>query len=262
MLMVARWLMVDMAVNKSLYLLKWCLVLMVMLLCNVAHAQFNDTTHYHIGFSPAGSINRTNDGTAYLLNNNLKFNVKKKDVTLNFNNSWIYGKQNTNLTNNDYSSSLDANLYKTIPHFYYWGLVNYNTSYSLKINNQLLAGAGVAYSIIDGTNSYLNVSDGVLYDQSDLLLPGDIRDVYHTYRNSLRLSFRFNIKDVVIFDGSNFLQNSFDRRYDYIIRSTTNLSLKLRSWLSMTTSLNYNRANRTRSENLLFTYGLTMEKYF
>lgn len=241
---------------------KWGLLLVLMLLSKYGYAQFSDTVHYHVSFVPSGSINKTNDGTVYLLNNAMKFNVKQKDVSLNFTNNWIYGKQNNSLTNNDFSSALDFNLYKTFPHFFYWGLANYNTSYSLKINNQLLTGLGIAYSIYDRKNTYLNISDGVLYDQSDLILSNNIRDVYHTYRNSLRLSFRFDLKDLIVLDGNDFLQNSFDRRHDYIIRSTTNLSVKLRKWLSLTTSLNYNRLNRTRSENLLFTYGLTIEKYF
>lgn len=231
-------------------------------LCGNAYAQFNDTTHYHTAFLSSGSINKTNDGTAYLLNNALRFNVKKKAISLNFNNNWIYGKQNGNMSNNDFSSALDFNLYKTFPHFFYWGLVNYNTSYSLKINNQLLAGAGVAYSLFDSENSYLNISDGILFDTSDLMLANNVRDKYETYRNSLRLSFRFNINNRVVIDGSNFLQNSMQKQSDYIIRSTTNLSFKLQKWLSLTTSLNYNRVNRTNSENLLFTYGLTAEKWF
>jgi hypothetical protein len=240
-----------------------CIIFFVaVLLGNASYAQFNDSTYYHVGFSPSGSINRTNGGTTYLINNSLKFNINKKDVRLNFTNSWVYGKQNTLLTNNDYSSMLDFDLFKTFPHFFYWGLANYNKSYSLKVNNQLLAGAGIAYSLVDTKNSYFNISDGILYDQSDLILPTNLQDVYHTYRNSLRLSFRFNIKDVVIFDGVNFLQNSFDRRYDYIIRSTTNLSLKIRKWLSLTTSFNYARQNRTQSENFLLTYGMVIEKYF
>ena len=243
-------------------ILKWgCLVIFI-ITGHTCYGQFNDTTFYHTAYLSSGSINKTNDGTAYLLNNAFKFNVKRKDIALNFNNSWIYGKQNRNLTNNDFSSSFDFNLYKTIPHFYYWGLVNYNTSYSLKINDQLLAGLGVAYNIYDGPNAYLNISDGILYDLSDLTLGDNTRDNYHTYRNSFRLAFRFNIKDRVVIDGSNFYQNSLDRGNDYIIRSTTNLSFKLQKWLSLTTSLNYNRQNRTQSENLLFTYGLTIEKYF
>jgi hypothetical protein len=237
-------------------------VSITMLSAGSAYAQFNDTTFYHTAFLSSGSINKTSDGTAYLLNNAFKFNVKKKDVSLNFNNNWIYGKQNGNVSNNDFSSSLDFNLYKTFPHFFYWGLANYNTSYSLKINNQLLAGGGIAYNLFDSANAYLNLSDGVLFDSSDLMLANNVRDKYETYRNSLRLQFKFNIADRVVIDGSNFLQNSLQRQSDYIIRSTTNLSFKLQKWLSLTTSLNYNRVNRTNSENLLFTYGLTIEKWF
>jgi hypothetical protein len=235
---------------------------LMMLVATVGYGQFNDSTHYHVAFSPSGSINRTNDGRSYLINNRLIFNIKRQDVSLNFNNSWVFGKQNTTLTNNDYSSSLDFNLYKTFAHFFYWGLLNYNKSYSLKINNQLLTGVGVAYSIVENKNSYFNISDGLLYDQSDLILPDATGDIYHTYRNSLRLTFRFNIKEIIVIDGSNFLQNSLDRKYDYIIRSNTNLSIKLRQWLSLATSLNYARQSRTLSENLLFTYGINVEKYF
>ena len=222
-----------------------------------ARAQFNDTTHYHLNIASTGSINKTDDSKAYLLNNALSFAIKQKDFSLSSTNSWIYGKQNNLLTNNDYSSSLVFNLYKTFPHFYYWGLVNYNTSYSLKINNQILAGGGIAYSFIDKKNAYVNLSDGVLYDQSDLVVINN----YHTYRNSLRLQFHF-ASDLFTLDGSNFLQNSFSRDNDYIIRTTTTLGIKLRKWISLTTTLNYNKMSITQSDNLIFTYGLTLDKYF
>jgi len=241
--------------------IKFIALLCFILLARNANAQFNDSTFYHINFAPTGSINKANGSTAYLLNNNLKFNIRKKDVSLNFTNTWIYGRQNAGLTNNDYSSFVDFNLYKGPEHFYYWGLLNYNTSYSLKINNQLLAGAGLAYSLIDKPNAYLNLSDGILYDASDLLISGD-RSVYHTYRNSFRLAMKFNINNMVTLESNTFLQNSLDRKYDYIIRSTNSVSLKLRSWLSISSSLNYNRQNRTSSENLLFTYGINFERYF
>jgi len=238
---------------------KQLLILFLFILCyHTTRAQFNDTTHYHTALIASGSINKTYEGSSYLLNNALNFGIKQKDFTMNAANSWIYGKQDNTLTNNDFSSALVFNLYKTLPHFYYWGLVNYNTSYSLKINNQLLAGVGIAYSFIDKPSIYINLSDGVLYDQSDLL--AGITD--DTYRNSLRLQFHFVVKDVFTFDGSNFLQNSFSRGNDYIIRSTTTLGLKLRKWISLTTSLTYNKMNITNSDNLIFTYGLTLDKYF
>lgn len=237
---------------------KLIILIILITICRTASAQFNDTTHHHLVMSSTGSVNKTDDATAYLLNNSLTFGIKKKNMVLNATGSWIYGKQNNQLTNNDLTSALFFNLYKTFPHFYYWGLVNYNTSYSLKINNQLLAGAGVAYSVLDKPNTYINLSDGVLFDQSDLL----VSQIYHTWRNSFRLNFHFAVKDIITLDGSNFLQNAFNNGDDYIIRSTTTLGLKLKKWISLTTSLTYNKMNITHSDNLIFTYGITLDKYF
>ncbi len=118
-----------------------------------AYGQYNDSTFYRINVTSTGSINKTNDGRAYLFNNGINFGIKKKDVVLNANNSFVYGNQNDRLTNRDFSSSLNFNLYKTLPNFYYWGLLNYNTSYSLKINNQFLGGLGVAYNFLDSKTS-------------------------------------------------------------------------------------------------------------
>lgn len=238
-------------------------VLLLLLNAGLCVAQFNDTTHYFVNFASTGSINRATTGNSYLLNNSFRFSEHKKSIVMNFANSWIYGRSNNSLTNNDFSSSFDFDLYKSIPHFYYWGLATYVTSFSLKINHQFQAGAGGAYNVVDKPAVLLNLSDGILYDRGDLLIdPNNTRDVYHTYRNSFRLMFKFVIKDLVQLDGSDFLQNSFSRRSDYIIHSTTNLSVKIRRWLALTTSLNYNRMNRTHSENTLSNYGLTVEKYF
>lgn len=239
-------------------MIKRLLILLALTGCKTAFAQFNDTTHYHVQLLATGSINKTDDANAYLLNNALNLGYKTKDATLNATNSWVYGKQNGALTNNDFSSSVYFNLYKTFPHFYYWALSNYNTSYSLKINNQLLAGVGVAYSFVDHKNAYVNISDGILFDQSDLLT----NDVYHTYRNSFRLQYHFAVKDILTLDGSNFLQNSLSRGNDYIIRTTTTLGVKLQKWISLTTSFTYNKMNITASDNLIFTYGVTVDKFF
>lgn len=225
-------------------------------------SQFNDTTSYLVNYTSTGSLNSTNDGKAYLLNNGFKFGVRKKTISLNFNNKWIYGKQNSRLTNNDFSSSLDFNLYKTLPHFFYWGLVNYNTSRSLRVNNQLLAGAGIAYSIYDREDAYLNISNGILFDSSDLMQDNDLRDIYQTYRNSLRLSFRFVINKIIVINSSSFYQRSLSNGDDYILKSDSGLSFKLNKWLSLTTAYNFNRVARTDRQNSLLSYGLTFERYF
>ncbi|NCD71202.1 DUF481 domain-containing protein [Mucilaginibacter agri] len=244
-------------ISKSLLLF---LLLLITLNCL---AQFNDTTHHYVNFNSSGSINKTNDGSSYLLNNSLKFGLRKKSIAANFNNNWIYGKSNNDITNNDFTSSLDFDVFAgDSARFYYWGLANYTTSVSLRINDQLQAGGGVAYYFVNKKNAMFNVSDGILYDRGNLFLDDDTHDVYDTYRNSFRILFKFMIKDIIVLDGSDFIQNSFTRRSDYIVRSTTNLSVKLRKWLSFTTSFTYNRMNRTNRENSLLSYGLTAEKYF
>jgi len=241
---------------------KFLSLLLLISIPSLLSAQFNDSTQYHALFNSTGSVNRAKDGSSYLLNNQVRFEMKKKKILLNFGNSWAYGKSNSTMTNNDFSSSLDFNLYGKRRDFYYWGLATYNTSYSLRINNQLLAGAGVAYSIVDRPNAYLNISDGILYDLSDLHLNDTTRVNYHTYRNSLRLQFRFIVKKLLTMDGGTFWQPSLTRKRDYNLRSTFNLGFKLNSWLSLNSSLAYNRIEVTDSENLLLTYGLKLEKWF
>lgn len=229
---------------------------------NTCLAQFNDTTNYVFRYNTGGSRNSTDDSKAYLLNNAFRFGIKKKTISLNFNNSWVYGKQDQKLTNNDFSSTLDFNLYRSFPHFFYWGLLNYNTSRSLKINNQLLAGAGIAYNIYDRPEAYLNISDGILFDSSDLILGSGINDVYQTYRNSLRIAFNFVIMKIIVINNSSYLQSSLNDGADYNIKSNSSLSFKVNQWLSLTTTYNYNRVNRTNRQNSLLSYGLTFERYF
>jgi hypothetical protein len=224
-------------------------------------AQFSDSVNYHFVFSPSGSLNKTKDADAYLLNNAVKLEIKQKRVQLNFNTGWIYGKTNDLLTNNDYTAAFDFNWYQRNPRFYFWGLANYNSSYSLRINNQLLTGLGAAYSFLNQPEAYLNISNGILYDLSELNLI-DSKSNYHTYRNSLRLQFRFLIKRIFTVDGGGFWQPSLTLKNDYIIRSNINAGLKLNDWLSLNSSAAYNRNEATLSENLLITYGLRFERWF
>jgi hypothetical protein len=230
--------------------------------CNVAVGQFSDSTHYYGKFASTGSVNRTQDGRSYILNNNFKVGVSKKKISLNANGGWLYGKQDGVLTNNDFSAAMDFNMMRAVRQIYYWGMATYDKSISLKINDRFQGGGGIAYSFVDRKTAYLSLSDGILYEKSDLFVQDTVRDVYHTFRNSLRLSYRFVFHDFIILDGTHFLQNSLSHGYDYNIRSTSNLSVLLRKWLSITASMTYNKLNRTGRENLLFNYGVTMEKYF
>lgn len=237
------------------------IVFCLSLFCRAAFAQFTDSTHYHLNLTSSGSVNKATNVNSYLLNNGFTFEARTNNVVFNSNNTWIYGKSNGLLTNNDYSSALTVDIHNKADKVYLWTLVNYNTSFSLKIHNQLLAGGGLAYNIISNKTAWINISDGLLYDQSDLQID-TLRDVYHTFRNSFRLQFRFVVAKIVTVNSSTFLQNSLQSANDYIFRTNNTLSLQLYKWISFTTALSYNNENRTVSENLLFTYGLTFNRYF
>jgi hypothetical protein len=243
--------------------MKCILIIILILDVNICCAQFNDTINYYVHYGSTGVINKTNDGKAYVLNNNLRFNISKKKVTVNTANNWTFGKQRAVLTNNDFFSSLDFNIYKTLPHFYYWGLGTYEKSFSLKVNHRLQTGLGVGYNIIDREKAVVILSDGILYERSDLYdTPETGMNKYETFRNSFRLKFRLIIKEVLVIDGSDFLQHSLDDKKDYIVKSSTNLSVKIKKWLSLTASVNYNKMNKTNRETLFVNYGLSLEKYF
>ncbi len=239
------------------------LLLGSVLMTQYSFAQYSDTTHYHVNLTSTGSINRATNVNTYLLNNALSLGLKKNNVDVSANNGWIYGKSNGDLTNNDYSAIINVDLHTKADKIYYWGLVNYNTSYSLKINAQLLTGGGLAYNIIQDkkNNAWLNVSDGILYDKSDIVVD-TTRQIYHTWRNSFRLQFRFTFLKLVTVSSSSFLQSSFIRASDYIFRTNNNLAVKLNKWVNFTAAFNYNNENRTVSQNLLLTYGLTFDRYF
>ena len=228
-----------------------------------ASAQFSDSIKNYVNFASSGSINKTEDGSAYLLNNSFQFKVKKERIESNLSGSWVYGKQNQQLSNNDFSAALDFNIYhRKASNLYYWGLANYNTSYSLKINNQLLTGIGLAYNLINKENQKLNISDGILFDRSDLILADETNEIYSTLRNSFRLTFKFTIYKIITLQNTSFIQNSLSYKDDYIIKTNSSIGFKLTNWLSFDTRYDYNQISRTKRENHLLSYGLKLEKYF
>ena len=228
----------------------------------ISFSQFNDSVHHYINYTSAGVINTTNNSKSYVLNNALRFNISKKSLHLNSASSWIYGEQQKQLTNNDFNSTLDFNIFRTRSRFYYWGLAGYTKSYSLKINNRVQSGAGLAYNFIDTTTAFLNISDGILYENSSLKSNDSTNNYNSLFRNSFRLRYHFVIKEIIIFDGTNFLQNALGYRNDYILNFNNSVSVKLRKWLNLTTASSYNRNQKTNSANLLITFGLSAEKYF
>lgn len=227
-----------------------------------AFAQFNDTTNYYTNLTSTGIINKTNDRDAYLLNNSFKFAIYKNRISFNSGATFIYGKLNNNISNRDFNAALDFNVFNNSERLYYWGLASYESSFSLKINGRGQTGAGVGYLIINKPNAIINISDGPLYEYSDIATPEGSANVYETVRNSLRLKFRFIVNENLTIDGTHFAQHALRDRRDYILRSNTTIAYRLLRWLSFTSSVTYNKLNITGRENLIINFGLTFERYF
>ncbi len=240
------------------------LILFCYFLCQSTpvQAQFSDSVRYHLGYSGTGVINSTDAGRSYVLTNGVRLNMRHRRVDGNVTATWLYGENGDQLTNNDLSTLADLNLRSRLPRLYYWGLASFEKSYSLKVNNRTQAGLGVAYNILDRRDSlYLNVSNGILYEFSDLVLNDSAADRYSTYRNSFRLKLRYRFRKFIVVESTGFIQHSLEDGRDYIIRGTTSISLKLNAWMAFTTALTYNKVSRTDRENLLLTFGLTMETW-
>ncbi|WP_336517543.1 DUF481 domain-containing protein [Pollutibacter soli] len=243
--------------------MKFSLFILLLLYVQVCLGQQADSTRldstvYEFRLNAMGSLNQTNNNKNYLLNNSGRFSIKGKYVGVNFNAVYVYGQSSTAVTNNDFSTSVDGDFNRRRSKFYYWALANYSKSLSLKINNLVQLGAGVAYNFIENEKNSLNLSEGLIYEYDDLFR-GTPEDKYSTIRNSLRLRFKWTIFSSLKLESTNFFQNSLQYGDDYIIRSNTVLSFQLKKWLSITTSVIYNRFSQTDQENLLITYGVRME---
>lgn len=242
---------------------KWLCTFGILLMSLAAMAQFNDSTHHYIRYAATGVINQTNNTKSYLITNAIRYNMRKKNKSVNFSSSYVYGQQMRVVSNQDFNTALDFNLFpKDSSKLYYWGRVNYDKSFSLNINGRIQGGFGVAYNFFDNQQRFLNISEGILFEKSDLKLTDSTNNVYAILRNSIRLRYRFAIGKIIVVDGTNFIQNSLKDKNDYILSISNNLSLKLRTWLSFTTAVTYNRINNTGRDNLLITFGLQAERYF
>jgi hypothetical protein len=225
-------------------------------------AQFNDSVFHYFGIFSTGSLNTTDNNSAYLLNNTLKLGTQKKRLSCNAAAIYTFGEQNNKRTNNDITASVAANLTSSQARFSYWSQANYTSSYSLKINNQYQAGLGGVFTLLDKKAAKLTVSEGFLYESNDIFKNEADRVVYSTVRNSVKLELSANMKDRVSLNGNIFYQNSFNDGQDYILKSNLTLVMKLYKWINITAAYNYNRINITKRENVLVTYGITMERYF
>jgi len=227
-----------------------------------AFPQFSDSVTHQLKINCNGILNQTADGNSYVLSNTLNYNVLKKTLALNTAANWVYGENRHAVSNNDLTTHADLNFFKPGKKLSYWVLLNFDKIYSLGILYRAQGGGGVSYNFIDSTHLRINISDGLLYEAGDIKTGDAGNNSYATTRNSLRLLLRWKVKDKLTVTSTHFYQPSLQSFKDYIIQSTTNVSIKLYQRLSLNANLAYNKATNTHRDNLLLTYGVVFDTFF
>lgn len=247
---------------KTSAVLNFVFLMFLISACFRSEAQFNDSIFHLVNLHSTGTYAKTNDARSYVLNNLVKFGYVKSRLTLQLTSGWIYGEQSGSTINNDYSTVFEFDFLKQQRKLYYWGMGNFDKSYSLKIDYRFQAGAGLGYNFVRNEKMSLILSDGLLYERGDLTDSELGQVTYGTWRNSLRLKYRWVTESIITLDGSAFVQHSLSDIDDVIIKSSSTLSVRVKKWISITASLTYNRITSSRRENLIATYGIVLERYF
>lgn len=234
------------------------LLIFIIPIGTLAQTVVKDTAVYSVHASSTGSFSKTNDLRSAIFNNVLKLGVTKGNFSMQSSNGWIYGEQANVKINNDYSAVLEGDWLKKTHKLYVWGLATYDKSYSLKINYRYQVGAGPGYTFVRNDKITVIASDGLMFEEGDLTDPELGKISYSTWRNSFRLKYHWVISNMFTWDGTGFIQPSISHKHDNIIRYSTTLSVRLKKWLSLTSSLTYNKLTRTNRENLVVTYGIAV----
>ena len=221
-----------------------------------------DTTKFHITYSSTGSYNKTQSSNSFLFNNVLDLLEKNKSIAFNLSGTYLYGRQNSITSNRDISTILNFDYFKSPPikNSYYWCLLEYSSSLSLKVNTEKQFGFGFAFILINNPTARLTFSDGVIYDQNNVLL-NNLNINHDVIRNSFRIRYHFLINNIFNLAGLTYYQTSLEKN-DFIIKSTQTAGVKLNNWLSVGSSLTFNKYAFIQRENLLLTYGLIVDKSF
>lgn len=247
---------------SSVFFGRCILLVIVKVTCTACYVQAQDSTSYYSYAGSSGTFTKTNDLKSFVINNVVKFTASRDRLSFQTSHNWVYGKQSDSKINDDISSVVELNLLKNERKLYYWSLGTFDKSYSLKIEHRFQVGAGVGYNFFQTPLLLLVLSDGFIYEDGNLTDADLGERNYNLWRNSLRLKYRWVISDILILDGSAFLQPSISTRHDTILKSSTTLSVKIKKWLSISSALNYNRITLTGRENLLVTYGVIFERFF
>lgn len=248
---------------------------MLISLCytHVSMAQENkeDIKHHKVNIAATGSLNKTTNDVINVYNTNIRYGYTIDNAEFNASAKWIYGSKTAGLSNNDVIVTVDGNRYhKRIKKFNAWVLGSFTSSYSLNIFSQFQAGAGLAYKITflenekeatEKSRKYtdalsLRMSNGIIYEQSNVINAESKQELYNVFRNSLRVQLQAQAWDKVELSGTFYWQPALNNLRDRNIIADITLGFKIANNIRFDTRFGYNYISRTAKENLTLTYGI------
>ena len=211
-----------------------------------------DTVKFHSTNTFGGYWNNTNASTTTLYNIGTNCTIGNKKHAIYAISTYVYGTQNKKTSNNDLSVTLNTILGKD-QKIFKWASLQYDHSYSLKIEYRLQSGLGLGYYIIKNKNVNISISDGILYDMN---LYNDIGS-HNVYRNSARAKISIKGK-VLSFESVTFYQPAITDSRDYVFKTTNTTTVKLKKWLELHMNVTDNIIWITDKQNFLCTFGVTI----
>src|SRR5690606_13346801 len=103
----------------------------------------------------------------------------------------------------------------------------------------------------------LRISDGIIYEQSNVINSEANQELYNVFRNSLRMQLVARAWNKVELRGTFFWQPNLQNITDRNILTDVSLGLKISNNIKFDTRFGYNFISRTAKENLTFTYGIS-----
>src|SRR5690349_21039388 len=107
---------------------KWFIAVACILLFNRTMSQSPDSAKYSLHYAATGIINNTQSTSSHVFNQVLQTEFNKSKFAVTTFASWIYGRQNKKLSNNDFSSAVDLNYRFTNTRLVAWTLGTFDKS--------------------------------------------------------------------------------------------------------------------------------------
>ena len=208
------------------------------------------------GIFTAGNVNRS----LFQFSTNFDCNLHKK-IKISTSPSFIYGTQNSVLTEREYFADLRASFF-TKHQLYYLAFGTFEKSNLRQINYRWIVAAGLGFKIIENKNVYIGITNVLLYENTDFISDA-LRD-RNLWRNSTRISGEYHFdKDKMLLKHTIFLQPSITED-NFRWNGSISLAYKISKSISLRTTLENSYESLVvvgkKNDDVRFTIGFVYEK--